>query len=69
MADVTYHLAALAGPSPRPLPAGTNDYGPLAYLVWVVGGLLLLTVLYFAVRALLRSASRRRRRSHERGNA
>ena len=57
MADITYHLAVLA--SPRPLPPGTNDYGPLAYLVWVGGGILILVIFYFAVRALRKLTSRR----------
>lgn len=63
MADITYHVAAIGGV--KPLPPGTNDYGPLAYVVWVVGGLLILTVLYFLVRAVLRLARRRSHDSHE----
>lgn len=54
---IAYHLAAIA--RPKPLPPGTNDYGPLAYLVWIVGGLLILALLFFGVRALLKLTSGR----------
>lgn len=61
MDDIAYHLAyhLAAVTRPKPLPPGTNDYGPLAYVVWIGGGLLILAILFFGVRALLRQTGRR----------
>lgn len=62
MNDTTYrfahHIAAIA--QPTPLPPGTNDYGPLAYLVWIAGGLLILAIAFFGIRVLRKMTSHRR---------
>jgi hypothetical protein len=67
MADLTYMPAAQA--DPKPLPSGANDYGPLAYVVWIGGGILILACLLLAVRTVLRLRARHARRAHGRFHA